>query len=192
MISVSWLRKRAETPAQSFQRLSMLLRDSGLPYVRDAVIPDQVGGYTQIDHLLLTPAGIVLMEMHYFRGQLHGSAHTQRWIRFDRGQRHEFDNPLRSLRPMQSTLEQIILADKVHVRVHALLIATGPVRFTHGVPDNVLTEPMFKPWLMQQAGPMSTRLQAVWNVLLSRVVFVPVAPYGGGAVRPMMPSASDV
>lgn len=184
---MDWLRGLGDSPDKAAKRVREALLASGLPHVRDVVIPDRVGGYTQVDHLLLTAEGLVLLETQYFTGELHGSAHTQRWIRFERGQRHDFDNPFRRLRELAETLDAMILGDAVQVSVESRLVATGPARFAKGVPEGVLTEPMLKDYLASRARTIPARQRAVWDVLLSRVACDPVAPFGNRSTVPAQP-----
>ncbi|TQV65497.1 MAG: NERD domain-containing protein [Halothiobacillaceae bacterium] len=176
-----WLRGLGDTPDKAEKRVREALLASGLPHVRDAVIPDQVGGYTQVDHLLLTAEGLVLLEVQHLTGELHGSSHTQRWTRFGRGRRHEFDNPFRRLRELAETLDAMILGDLVQVAVEPRLVVTGPARFVKGVPEGVLTEPMLRDLLASRARAIPARQRAVWDVLLGRVACDPVAPSGSPA-----------
>lgn len=171
---LQWAKKLIDTPERARQRCAHLLAASGLPYVRDVVIPDQVGGYTQIDHLLLTPRGLALFEWQYFVGTLHGSAHSQEWTRFESGQRHDFINPLRHVQQLAETLDSLVLGAKVGASIESHLIATGTASFAKGLPPGVMDEAGLRAWLDAQSQAIPSRQQAVWNVLLSRVACEPV------------------
>lgn len=161
-------------PATAKRRVRGMLRASGLPHVRDVVIPDHVGGYTEVDHLVLTPDGIVLLEWQHFSGVIHGSAHTQRWTRFEDKQRHDFDNPFRRLNELSSTLGALTPGAKVSVR----LVATGPVRFAKAMPQGVLNLHGLAEYLAANQGAVAPELRQSWQHLLSRVACDPVAPNG--------------
>ena len=161
-------------PRTAARRVRAMLRASGLPHVRDVVIPDHVGGYTQVDHLVLTPEGIVLLEWQHFSGVIHGSAHTQRWIRFENKQRHDFDNPFRRLNELANTLAALAPDARVLVR----LVASGPVRFAKAMPQGVLNLHGLAEYLAASNGPIASELRQSWHHLLSRVACDPVAPNG--------------
>lgn len=182
-----WFLARRDSPQKAHARVCAHLAACGLPYVRDVVIPDAVGGYTQIPHLLLTPEGVLLLESQYFTGILHGSALTKQWIRFDGKQRHEFDNPLHHQQGLADTLNTLIQGERVGVGVKTCFIVCGPARFAKRIPDRVLVESHLPPFLAAYARPISARLWAVWKVLLSRVACDPVAPFGA---RPPAPAAA--
>jgi len=171
---LQWAKNLVDSPEKSRQRCRTMLRASGLPYVRDVVIPDAVGGYTPIDHLLLTPTGLVMLEWQYFSGVLHGSAHAQEWTRFEGGERHDFPNPLRRVQQLGASLDALVLGSKVGVTMEGFLVLTGTAKFAKGLPQGVFDEAALRVWLASQTGIIPARQQAVWNVLLSRVAYEPV------------------
>jgi len=171
---LQWAQKLVDTPEKSQQRCFKMLRAAALPYVRDVVIPDLLGGYTQIDHLLLTPTGLVMLEWQHFSGVLHGSAHAQEWTRFEGQARHDFPNPLRRVQQLGASLDALVLGSKVGVPIEGFLVLTGTAKFAKGLPQGVLDEAALRVWLASQTGVIPARQQAVWNVLLSRVAYEPV------------------
>lgn len=170
-------------PRTAARRVQAMLRASGLPHVRDVVIPDYVGGYTQVDHLLLTPGGIVLLEWQHFSGMVHGTAHTLHWSRFEGGRRHDFDNPFRRLQTLADTLGALAPGVPIQLR----LVVSGPVRFPRGLPEGVLTLAGLGEYLAAQAGSIPADLFDRWSALLSRVACDPVAPFGA---RPPAPAVA--
>ncbi len=170
----AWTKTWLDSPTKAKQRCVRLLAESGLPYMRDVVIPDEVGGYTQIDHVLLTAQGLVLMEWQHFGGVLHGSDFSQEWTRFEGKERHEFVNPLRRVHKLASTLDQLILGEKVGMPMHGFLLISGGARFAKGWPQGVLDQDGLRTWLAGQSAVIPARYQAVWRVLLSRVACEPV------------------
>jgi hypothetical protein len=169
-----WAQKLVDTPEKCQQRCARILVEAGLPYVRDVVIPDNVGSYTQIDHLLLTPTGLVMLEWQYFSGVLHGSAHAQEWTRFDGKERHDFPNPLRRVQQLGASLDALVLGSKVGVPIEGFLVLTGTAKFAKGLPQGVMDEAALRAWLAAQSLSIPVRQQTVWNVLLSRVACEPV------------------
>ena len=171
---LAWVQKITDNPDKAKQRCAKVLAAAGLPYVRDVVVPDEVGGYTQIDHLLLTAQGLVVLEWQYLHGVIHGSDFSYDWTRFEGGERHEFVNPLRRVHQLADTLGQIILSEKLGVPVHSYLLLSGTVNFSKAWPQRVLNEAGLQIWLDGQSKIISPRFQSVWNVLLSRVACEPV------------------
>ncbi|MEW6766355.1 MAG: nuclease-related domain-containing protein [Pseudomonadota bacterium] len=167
-----------DTPEKAGARVSAVLSASGLPYIRDVVVPDQIGGYTEIPHLLLTPDGILVLESQYFTGIVHSSAFTKNWTRFEGDQRHVFGNPLHRQRELADTLDKMIQGERVGVGVETRFVITGPVRFAKEIPGGILSEAQLQSFLATRARQIPARQRAVWEVLLSRVACEPVAPFG--------------
>ncbi len=47
--------------------------------LHDVILPDSRGGLTQVDHLVLTPSGLLVVETKNYRGQIFGQAHDAQW-----------------------------------------------------------------------------------------------------------------
>lgn len=168
------LARRRNDPRSARKGMRVILRASGLPHVRDVVIPDDVGGYTQLDHLLLTPGGILVLEWQHFTGIVQGSAHALNWSRFEGQRRHDFANPFRRLKALAETLDTLAPGTPVQVR----LVVSGPVRFPKGLPEGVLTLAGLREYLAGQHGPIPVEQFERWHRLLSRVACEPVSPLG--------------
>ena len=172
---LAWTQNWLDTPEKASLRIIRLLGTAGLPYVRDVVIPDEVGGYTQIDHLLLTAQGLVLLEWQYLRGVLHGSDYSQQWTRFEGKARHDFDNPLKRMQRLAQTLDQLLPGAPSSIPLHGFLLMSGTARFAKGWPQGVLDEARLRAWLdAQQGQALSPHDRMVWNMLLARVACEPV------------------
>lgn len=171
---LAWAQQWLDSPEKAKARCIKALSASALPYVRDVVVPDEVGGYTQIDHLLLSVHGLQVLEWQYLDGVLHGSDFSLQWSRFDDGMRHDFDNPLRRVQKLAQTLNQLVLGEQVGVPLHSHLLLSGKASFAKGCPQGVLQEAQLAAWLQGQAGSIPARYRAVWSVLLSRVACAPV------------------
>ncbi len=171
---LAWMQKWTDSPAKARQRCLRLLGAAGLPYVRDVVIPDEVGGYTQIDHLLLTAQGLVVLEWRYLRGVVHGSDYAQEWTRFEGSERHDFANPLRHLQTMGDTLGTMISGGKGTVPLRTFLLVSGPVSFARAQPQGVISEEGLSAWLDAQSSVIPARHQLLWGALLGRVACEPV------------------
>ncbi|MFZ5580489.1 MAG: nuclease-related domain-containing protein [Pseudomonadota bacterium] len=173
-----WVASLVDSPEKARARVGAMLESSGLPYVRDAVIPDRIGGYTEVGHMLLTAEGILLVESEYFRGAVHSSAFTMNWTCFEGHERHVFRNPMHRQRELADTLDKMILGERVGVGVRTCFVICGPVRFASETPDGVLPEARLRDYLVERGGAPTARQRAVWSVLLSRVACQPVAPFG--------------
>lgn len=137
-----------------------------LPEVRnDLIVPDGRGGLTQIDHLALTPAGLLAVETKTYRGVILGQAREATWTQVIGRRRRSFQNPLRQNFAHTQALEALNPA----VPVHGLVVFAGPARFPKGLPAgacHISTLPVALSVLRE--GPVSEELRAAWTRVLAQ------------------------
>ena len=105
-----------------------------LPEVRDdLILPDGRGGLTQIDHLALTPAGLLVVETKTYSGLILGQAHEPTWTQVIGRRRHRFQNPLRQNFAHVRAIEALLPDIPVEGRV----VFAGQARFANGMPEGV-------------------------------------------------------
>lgn len=97
------------------------------------VLPDGRGGLTQIDHLALTPRGLLVVETKHYRGAIQGAAEATHWVQLIGRRRYPFVNPLHQNRRHVRAVEALGLGQPVHARV----VFTDGVRFVDAVPAGV-------------------------------------------------------
>ena len=70
-------------------------RDKEYRFLNDVIIPDNVGGTTQIDHIVLSPYGIFVIETKNLQGWIFGNADSKMWMQQIFNEKHQFYNPIR-------------------------------------------------------------------------------------------------
>ena len=61
----------------------------------DVIIPDNVGGTTQIDHIVLSPFGIFVIETKNLKGWIFGSTDSKMWMQQIFKEKYQFYNPIK-------------------------------------------------------------------------------------------------
>lgn len=175
---IQWMRqslRRRECELEDAQRW---LREAGLPYVRDVFLPDGEGGVV-VDHLLLTPEGFCSLELQCMKGTLYGSEHSLRWSRFERSQRHDFDNPLLNVRGREAHLRRLARLDLLGLPSQSYLVVLGDVGFHKAWPGGVVSAEALQAMLRGWSGqPIPSRALTAWRVFLSMFVHEPVQSFG--------------
>jgi hypothetical protein len=133
------------------------------PEVRhDLIFPDGRGGLTQIDHLALTPAGLLVVETKTYRGSIFGTGADQTWTQAIGRQRNAFQNPLRQNYAHVRALEALVPDIPVEGRV----VFAGDARFPKGLPEGVCRVSELADELAPlRHGEVSPPLRAVWKRL---------------------------
>lgn len=82
-----WRRRRAARALQTrFESISFDL-------LRDVLLPDGSGGVLQVDWLLFTPSGLLVVDLRTVRGMIFGSELMDQWVAMDGARRLELANP---------------------------------------------------------------------------------------------------
>jgi hypothetical protein len=118
------------------RRKSLLARLErvALASAHQVLVPDGMGGFIHIDHVLLTPRGILVLDTRRVTGLIFGGDQMSDWTVMGRGHRYTFDNP-------QPALYDRIAAVKAavgEVPVEGRLLFSNVGKFTKGIPKWVV------------------------------------------------------
>ena len=77
------------------RRRALLARLERIAYeaAHQVQVPDGMGGFIHIDHLLLTPRGLLILDTRRVGGLIFGGDQMSEWTVMGRGGRYTFDNP---------------------------------------------------------------------------------------------------
>lgn len=103
--------------------------------LRDVTLPSR-DGTTQIDHVVVSPFGVFVIETKNFSGWIFGSERDATWTQTFRRARTQFQNPLRQNFAHVKTLEALLQLPTT--AIHSVVVFTGAARFKTQLPDNVL------------------------------------------------------
>ncbi len=83
---------RGEARVNSFLRSNL---NSQQNYILSDLTLPTTGGTTQIDHIVLSPNGVFVIETKNMSGWIFGDANQSRWTQVFRRQKFQFQNPIR-------------------------------------------------------------------------------------------------
>ena len=122
------------------------------------------GRLTEIDHIVLTSAGLLVVETKNYSGDIYGRADESTWTKFNRGKSRTFQNPLKQNQAHIRAVQALNLGVPVIGRV----VLAGPARFPKGVPDGVSYLKSLRHDLKElRRGRPSPALEAAWSTLLA-------------------------
>jgi hypothetical protein len=89
--------RAAEKGREGEERVKGLLAKLGpeYTYVHDVMIPGNNDDTSQIDHVVISPYGIFIIETKTYNGYIKGYENAQKWVQFLRKSRYEFYNPIK-------------------------------------------------------------------------------------------------
>ena len=123
-----WLRRSGLT-------LSRALGSVAIDRVQDVLLPDGMGGQIQVEHLLLTGSGLLVIDVKVFEGTIFASERMAEWTVIGKKGRFTFPNPLGTLYDRVAALKQLVR----DVPVTGLVLFGERADFSKGRPRDVLS-----------------------------------------------------
>lgn len=117
------------------------LDSSNYQRFHDVIIPSR-NGTTQIDHLLVSPYGLFIVETKNKKGWIFGSDDQPKWTQTLYGKKYSFQNPIR-----QTYRQKKILSEFLGVKesmVQSVIYFVGDCKFKTRLPDNVINSRLGK------------------------------------------------
>lgn len=121
-----WKRRRGD-------RLQQVLAAISFDRIDGLLIPNSDEGQIQIDHLLLTSKGLLIVDIKDVTGIVFGSDKMQEWTVISEERRYTFSNPQPPLYDRIAAVRQIVR----QVPVAGRLLFLDGAEFTKGVPELV-------------------------------------------------------
>jgi restriction system protein len=103
-----------------------------------SVIVPTTNGTTQIDHVLVSPFGIFVIETKNMSGWIYGREKDSHWTQVFPKQKHRFQNPLRQNYRHTKSLAGFLRLD--HSLFHSIAFFIGDCRFKTPMPENVMSK----------------------------------------------------
>lgn len=124
-------------------------------YIRfhDVIVPTS-NGTTQIDHILISPFGIFIIETKNIKGWIFGSDKQSTWTQSLYGSKYSFQNPLRQNFRHMKCLSQYLQINETYF--HSVVFFIGECTFKTSMPKNVINH------------GLSTYIKSYKEVILSK------------------------
>lgn len=109
------------------------------PYIllNNLTLPDAEGGTTQIDHIVLSPFGIFVIETKNYKGWIFGGERQKQWTQKIYKQSFKFQNPIHQNYKHMKVLEQV-LSDILDAEyLHSVIVFMPEAEFKTAMPANV-------------------------------------------------------
>lgn len=99
-------------------------------------------GTTQIDHLLVSPYGIFIVETKNKSGWIFGAENQAKWTQTLYGKKYSFQNPLRQTYRQKKILAEFLPVDESYI--HTVIYFIGDCKFKTQLPSNVINSRLGK------------------------------------------------
>ena len=155
-----WYRQHRER-----ERRRRRIEAISLDHLRDVCVPDGSGGLMHIDFLLLTPRGLLLLDMRDIPGNVFGSDPMVEWTVMQGARRFTFANPQAAMYDRIAALKSLTRDIPVEGRI---VFGAGSF-FPKGLPRMTLREESLEaefPLLDRaQAGQLVEGWRGAWDIL---------------------------
>lgn len=105
--------------------------------LNDCTLPDEQNKTTQIDHILLSPYGIFVIETKNYKGWIFGSERQKTWTQKIYKKSFKFQNPLHQNYKHQKVLEQVLSDIVDPTLIHSIVVFMPDCEFKTEMPMNV-------------------------------------------------------
>ena len=102
----------------------------------DVIIPSN-NGTTQVDHILVSPFGLFIVETKNLKGWIYGSEEKPKWTQVVYGNKYSFQNPLRQTHRHKKVLSKYLDINESHIQTVVCFV--GDSKFKTELPSNVLS-----------------------------------------------------
>jgi hypothetical protein len=172
LIAWGWRRYRLRR-----QRMALVARITSVSvdHVRDVLVPDGNGGVLHLDFVLLTPRGILVIDLRDVSGNVFGSDQMSDWTVMDGAQRFTFTNPQSALYDRVAAVRAIAGSVPVEGRIvftRRAVFPKGLPRFTLGEDSMLSDYPLGDRSVAEQA---AGQFRAYWENLKAQLSPSPLA-----------------
>ncbi|ENV09335.1 hypothetical protein F966_01992 [Acinetobacter higginsii] len=112
--------------------------------LNNVTIPDGEQGTTQIDHILISPYGVFIIETKNYTGWIFGGVRQKQWTQKIYKKSYKFQNPLHQNYKHSKVLEMVLNDVLDPQYLHSVIVFTPRSEFKTEMPENVFRG---KAWL---------------------------------------------
>ena len=121
-----WRRRRGDVLAA--------LREVAVESLDNVLVPDGMGGHIQVEQLVLTAQGIIVVDVKRYEGVIFGSDRMNEWTVISRRRRFTFPNPQNTLYDRVAAVKQLVR----DVNVVGYVLFPETADFSKGRPKDVI------------------------------------------------------
>jgi hypothetical protein len=174
LLAWGWSAYRKHTARKT---LMATVTAAGTEHLADILVPDGMGGFYHLDFVLLTPQGILVIDLRDVSGNIFGGDQMTEWTVMDGAQRYTFINPQGALYDRMAAVKAIA----GEVPVEGRIVFTRRGKFPKGLPKcTVMVDSLKAEFPSVERAELTSRYQDAWRQLKDSV-----SPSAMNQVRPL-------
>jgi hypothetical protein len=109
-------------------------------HYHNLVLNTAQGDLTEIDHLVLSPFGIFVIEVKHYHGWVFGKEHQEKWVLQHYRRKHQFQNPIRqNFKHTEAVAFLLEIDSKAEpTKIYSVIAFSQHAQFKTPMPDHVL------------------------------------------------------
>jgi hypothetical protein len=115
------------------RRVAKIIKTLNIAALKNIAFPDGMDGYVFVDYVLLTPAGIVVLDLQDYNGFIFGGPNIDQWTQMVRQRGYKFENPLHQ----NAWRMQIIRSYVKDAPLIGKVVFSSVSQFPKGIPEGV-------------------------------------------------------
>lgn len=120
--------------------------------LHDVWLPMETGGETQIDHVIVSPFGIFVIETKNWKGMIYADEKSPVWTKYNCGYKDTYKNPIRqNYKHIVSIREKFFRVEREFV--FGVVAMSPEADFKYGVPKGVVYYDELGSWIMGYVTP---------------------------------------
>ncbi|HCU64606.1 MAG TPA: hypothetical protein DF774_02475 [Rheinheimera sp.] len=144
LLQTPWGMSRSEYLGFIAERQLARLLSSKLSYnywhYHNVILKTAQGDLTEVDHLLVSPFGIFVIEVKNYQGWIFGGQHHANWVVQHYSRKHQFPSPLRQNYKHTEAVAYFFDIDNTvkTEKIYSIIAFSNRAEFKTAMPDNVL------------------------------------------------------
>lgn len=122
--------------------------------LNDCTLPDEQNQTTQIDHILLSPFGVFVIETKNYKGWIFGGERQKMWTQKIYKKSFKFQNPLHQNYKHQKVLEAVLADILDPALIHSVVVFMPDCEFKTQMPPNVFQGAAWTDYIKSFADPV--------------------------------------
>jgi len=141
VIAAPWVLRAPLRRFLDRRRITRAVRSLGAKCAHNLQIADGLDGTAFVDHLVMTPACLLVVNVKRYPGAIFGASNVDQWAQVMREGSYKFPNPLAEVQELVS----VVRGQLPDVPVEGVVLFDKDSSFPKGKPDGVLHVPDIDP-----------------------------------------------
>jgi len=137
---LSYSERLGREAEQQLARYLVHALSEGYRHYHNIILKTEQGDLTEIDHLIVSPYGIFVIEVKNYQGWIFGGEQHAHWVQQHFRRKHQFQNPIRqNFKHTEAVAHLLEIDSKAEpCKIYSIIAFSSRAEFKTRMPDNVM------------------------------------------------------